>query len=311
MRWTIKARIQRVLSSAPLGPQLYYLAQRHLGGFRHFTINSKVAQGSSLLECLSDLREPLSDWSAVEIGTGWTPILPILFWLNGQKQCDTYDNQQLLKDALVVESARQFVAIDQSAAVLCQINDEQDVFRGRLKVLEKLVADEASGLEIMRTCNIRYHAPVDAASTGLASESVDVVYSNTMLEHAREDEISALLRECYRIIRPGGYMLHLIDLSDHFAHSDQLISAINFLQFSEKRFSQYNSRFLYQNRLREPRWRQIIQDHNFEIICWRTHVDNRALSQLPTLPLDQAFAGLSAEELCVSSIHVIARRPHR
>jgi len=305
----MKARIQRVLSGAPLGAQLYYLAQRHIGGFRDFTINSKVVQGSSLLDCLAELSEPLSDWSAVEIGTGWTPILPMLFWLNGQKHCDTYDNQLLLKDSLVVESARQFVALDHFGPRLYEGKDE-DMFGRRLKVLEQLVAEGASGSQIMTACNIRYHAPADATTTGLASDSVDVVYSNTMLEHAREDEISALLRECYRIIKPGGYMLHLIDLSDHFAHSDQAISAINFLQFSEAKFSRYNSRFLYQNRLREPRWRQIIQNHNFEIVCWRTHVDSRALNQLPTLQLDSAFAGLSSEELCVNSIHVIARRPH-
>ena len=316
MRWTIKARIQRVLSSTPLGPQLYYLAQRHLGGFSHFSIDSKVAQGGSLLECLAELLEPPSNWTAVEIGTGWTPILPILFWLNGQRQCDTYDNQRLLKDSLVVESARQFVALGHARSGLCQANVkqnsvEQNQFRDRLNLLEKLVAAGASGSEVMRTCNIRYHAPVDATSTGLGKESVDVVYSNTTLEHAREEEISALLRESYRIIRPGGYMLHLIDLSDHFAHSDQLITAINFLQFSEAEFSKYNSRFLYQNRLREPRWRQIIQGQGFEIVSWKTHVDARALRQLSALPLDPAFADLSSEELCVSSIHVIARRPSR
>jgi SAM-dependent methyltransferase len=309
MRWTTKARIQRVLSSAPLGPQLYYLAQRHLGGFSHFSIDSKVAQGSSLLECLAELPEPLSNWSAVEIGTGWTPILPILFWLNGQRHCDTYDNQRLLKDSLVVESARQFVAPGHAAAELRRTNVDQSQFQERLAVLEKLVAEGASGSDVMRACNIRYHAPVDATNTGLGNGSVDVVYSNTTLEHAREEEISSLLRESYRIIRPGGYMLHLIDLSDHFAHSDELITAINFLQFSEREFSKYNSRFLYQNRLREPRWRKIIQGQGFEIVSWKTHVDARALGQLPALPLDPAFANFSSEELCVSSIHVIARRP--
>ncbi|HVQ37077.1 MAG TPA: hypothetical protein VMS31_06075, partial [Pyrinomonadaceae bacterium] len=182
MKWTTKARIQRVLSSAPLGPQLYYLAQRHLGGFSHFSINSKVSQGGSLLDCLAELPEPLATWSAVEIGTGWTPILPILFWLNGQEQCDTYDNQRLVKDALVVESARQFVAFYQA-------NPGQGQFPDRLKLLGKLVADGAGSGEIMQACRIRYHAPVDATKTGLAGESVDVVYSNTMLEHAREDEI--------------------------------------------------------------------------------------------------------------------------
>jgi hypothetical protein len=307
MKWTTKARIQRVLSDVPLGPDLYYLAQRQMGGFRHFTIDSKVAQGNSLLECLSELSEPPSDWAGVEIGTGWTPILPLLFWLNGQSQCDTYDNQKLLKDALVVEAAKQFVSYYRKNPNRFDLNPGQ--FQERLSSLDKLVAEGADSPTIMRACNLRYHAPVDAAQTGLAAGSVDVVYSNTTLEHAREEEITDLLKESYRIIRPGGYMLHLIDLSDHFAHSDSLISSVNFLQFSDERFDRYNSRFLFQNRWREPRWRQVIEDHGFEIICWRTQVDSKALSQLPALPVDSSFDGLSSEELCVSAIRVIARRP--
>ncbi|HVQ38829.1 MAG TPA: hypothetical protein VMS31_14925, partial [Pyrinomonadaceae bacterium] len=114
--------------------------------------------------------------------------------------------------------------------------------------------------------------------------------------------------ECYRVIRPGGYMLHLIDLSDHFSHSDGSISTINFLQFSEAEFAKYNSRFLYQNRLREPRWRQIIEDHGFDIVLWQPHVNDKALSRLPVMTVDPAFKGFSPEELCVSSIHVIAQR---
>jgi ubiquinone/menaquinone biosynthesis C-methylase UbiE len=49
----------------------------------------------------------------------------------------------------------------------------------------------------------------------IEGESVDVVMSNAVLEHIPENRLSAIVDECYRVLRPGGYMLHQIDLRDH------------------------------------------------------------------------------------------------
>ena len=57
MKWTTKARIQRVLSVVPAGKSIYYLGQRSVGSFRNFNIDSKVRQGLSLLESLFAIGE--------------------------------------------------------------------------------------------------------------------------------------------------------------------------------------------------------------------------------------------------------------
>ena len=305
MRWTTKARIQRALSRTPGGEAIYYLGQRYVGGFRRFSIDSKVRQGLSLLECLSDLGETVKGRRAMELGTGWAPIVPTLFWLYGQEHCDTYDTSRLLKHAFVRETARQLS--EMCAAGQIQIDDLD--FEKRLRSLRDLAAQGKRGDELLCACGVDYHAPSSAAATMLADNSVDLVYSNTVLEHVPRGEVRQLFGEFHRILRSGGYMLHLIDVSDHFAHSDPSISSINFLQYSEDSFSRYNSRFIFQNRLRPEAWRKLISEHGFKIVYWKTKIDEGALSNLSKMRLDDAFADLSAEEICSGSIRVVAQKP--
>jgi hypothetical protein len=109
MKWTTKARIQRLLSALPAGRSVYYLGQVTAGGFRHFNIDSKIKDGLSLLELLSTIGEDIEGLRTVEIGTGWAPVVPLLFWAHGQRQCDTFDVSRLLKRRLVLKTIEQMV----------------------------------------------------------------------------------------------------------------------------------------------------------------------------------------------------------
>ena len=43
----------------------------------------------------------------------------------------------------------------------------------------------------------------------------------------------------------------MVDYSDHFSHSDQTISSINFLRYSDDEWQRYaGNRYMYMNRLR-------------------------------------------------------------
>src|SRR5215212_4038100 len=108
MRWTTKARVQRLLSAVPGGASLYYLGQRSVGGLRDFTIASKIDQGARLMRALTVAGRTVEGCRTVEIGTGWTPILPVLLWVYGQRECDTYDVAALMKPALVRDTLIQF-----------------------------------------------------------------------------------------------------------------------------------------------------------------------------------------------------------
>ena len=75
--------------------------------------------------------------------------------------------------------------------------------------------------------------------------------SYTVFEHIPAPILSDILSEAQRVLRPSGLAIHLIDYSDHFAHSDASISAINFLQYDDAAWSRLaDNPYMYMNRLR-------------------------------------------------------------
>lgn len=311
MRWTTKALVQRALAGVPLGREVYYIGQRLVGSLRHFGIDRRVRQGTRLLECLYQAGGDLHGQHVVEIGTGWAPVLPLLYWLCGQAECHTYDVARLLRGSLVIETAKQLVALEclPSAFLETSRYGGKKLHPERRKVLQELIARRPSAAEILRCCGISYHAPADAGATGLPDQSVGLVFSNLVLEHVPEKEIDRLLGEAHRILKPGGYMLHSIDLSDHFSHSDWSITGLNFLRFSAEEFAKYNSVFCFQNRLRAPAYRQALLAHGFEIVCWEADIVQGWMQDLDHFPLHRDFVAMSAEDICTRSIHVAAVRP--
>jgi len=308
VKWTTKAAIQRLMSHLPMGGDVYYFGQRSVGNFRKFSILSKARQAVRCLEYLNALGEDIEGWHAVEIGTGWTPIIPLVFWLNGLGTCDTYDIAPLMKRGLFFETIRQLsedpravVPQPASAAKRADVAD-------KLRRLANAGAVAPSVSNVLHGCGIRYHAQHDASDTALPPGSVDLVFSNVVLEHVPVAAVHRLLAEAHRVLRPDGYMAHLIDPSDHFSHGDASISPVNFLRFSEQDFARYNTRFLFQNRLRASEWRTLITDHSFTIRVWDCVVNEKAMQMLPSLPIDKAFAHLSPEDLCTTAIWVVAKR---
>ena len=83
-------------------------------------------------------------------------------------------------------------------------------------------------------------------SAAIPSGSVDLVLSNSVLEHVADND--QLAAELQRVLRPGGRMLHVVDYRDHF-----FVFPYHFLLWSDAVWN----RFLNPGDL--PRWR--IGDH--------------------------------------------------
>jgi ubiquinone/menaquinone biosynthesis C-methylase UbiE len=54
-----------------------------------------------------------------------------------------------------------------------------------------------------------HFAEMDAGSTHFADESFDLIVSIIMFHETSAAQVRAILRECYRLLRPGGLALHL------------------------------------------------------------------------------------------------------
>ncbi|MBI3415672.1 MAG: class I SAM-dependent methyltransferase [Verrucomicrobia bacterium] len=308
MNWKTKVQIQRTLEKVPGGRAAYALCQQLNGSRGDSQLKSNVEQGIRLLQTFAKAGQSVGDLNGVEIGSGWALIVPVVFWLNGLRACHTYDLTNLLDAKLMQKAMAELAKLCADPASL-KSHRPFTLRAERGARLRELIGSRASAAELLREFEISYHAPADAGATQHADGSMDLVFSNNVLEHVPAVQIRRIFDEARRILKPGGWMLHVIDPSDHFEHDDDSISPINFLTFSETEFARCNTSFCYQNRLRAPSYRQLIEDAGFEIVHWESRLNAAAAEQLPRLALHSDFARFSPEEICSMSLRIVARKP--
>src|SRR5262249_8515198 len=146
----------------------------------------------------------------------------------------------------------------------------------------KLVANLESGLDISSASEgrITYKAPADARNTGLPDNSVDFVFSNSVLEHVPPTDILAIMKESKRIIRPGKFMFHSVNCGDHYAYVDKKVSQLHYLRYSEAAWKFWNNDFQYQNRLRAVEIVKMAEGLGFETVINTAKASDTRMNQL-------------------------------
>ena len=248
MHWMIKAGIQNsvALLPDPLSNQVYYTIQRRFGGLRSITVEDKLRQGIEVAERAQRNGLRVAGARVLEVGTGRRLNLPLSLWLQGADEITTVDLNPYLRPELIQEDLRQIR--DERPQVEALFGERLDA--GRLQALLAL-AEDFDLDRLLDTCSIRYLSPGDAASIDLEAGSIDLHVSYEVFEHIPGPVLEAILREGGRLLSADGLLIHYIDFSDHFSHSDPGIGPINFLQYGERRFGLLaGNRYMYMNRLR-------------------------------------------------------------
>jgi SAM-dependent methyltransferase len=152
---------------------------------------------------------------------------------------------------------------------------------------------------------IDYVVPFDIAD--LRDGSVDVLVSRAVLEHVRPDVLEPLLRECRRVLKPNGFMCHIIDNTDHYAHADRSINYVNFLRFEEWQWRLLTvNPFHYTNRLRHSDYRALLANAGFAIAQERTFVDNRSLQALDSMRVAPRYRDRDPADLAIATSLFVA-----
>jgi SAM-dependent methyltransferase len=306
VNWRAKGLIQKVLSHLPGGQRLNSLLQQQLGGLQSLDTNvdSKVrADWLVLVDHLLRLQWPLEGCRYVEIGTGWYPTLPVCFYLVGGAKCSTYDLSRLLDSELTQRMLARLEA--HLAAIAAKTNVSEQLLRERLAHLR----EAADFDEFCSRSGMEYHAPADAAATALPTGSVDVVFSNSVLEHVTKDALDALMFETRRILRPGGLAVHSVNCGDHYAYFDRTLSPINYLRYTESRWRLWNNDLQYQNRLRPDDFLASARRAGLELVLNLQRPRAELLANFEPLHIAPEFRHYSREQLCTTSVDFVAKTP--
>jgi SAM-dependent methyltransferase len=299
MNWRIKGIVQKALSTAPGGIQVNDLLQRTAGGLRNVeaTVDSKVVDDWIVLAGqLRDLNVRIPGAVLAEVGAGWMPVLPLCFAVAGARTCHTLDLTRHLDTRLTAR------AITRLRVHLPRIATAAGIGVDEVQARYEHVSAAPDVATALERAGIRYHAPEDAAHTGLEDRSIDVVFSNSVLEHVPSEDIAAILRESNRILKADGVSLHSVNCGDHYAYFDRSITPINYLKFSDRQWRMWNNRLLYQNRLRPVDFLQIAEAAGLEIVLSRFSPKDKLLKLLPALEVAEQFRRYAPAQLCATSI---------
>jgi len=156
--------------------------------------------------------------------------------------------------------------------------------------------------ELLFSCNARYLTNGLNSLLKIDSNSVDLIFSQAVLEHIRKNEFIDTMNHYYRILKKKGVCSHQIDLRDHLGGS------LNNLRFSENIWESkfFSSSGFYTNRIRFFEMIKIFEKIGYKTLVTKTY----SWSELPIsrIKLNCDFENLNEEDLLVNVFDVILKK---
>lgn len=235
----------------------------------------------------------------LEVGTGWVHWDALMTRL-------LFDVRAVLFD---VWDNRQFDALKNLAPQLAPVLARGGVgLTGeemrRAELLIGQVLATRSFEELYDLLGFEYKLEPSGSLEALPSGSFQLVVSGGVLEHIDREFASTLLRETFRVLKPGGWAIHSIDIQDHLSYYDPKVPRKQYLAFSEKTWERFfENRVQYFNRIQRSEWLQLFRTIGFEIVeqeSWNVSVPER---------IAQTYSRLDDDDLKCGGVRLLLRKP--
>lgn len=302
-KWIAKAIVQKGISFLPYSHNINFLFQKYIT--KGVYLSDEYFE-DRLIHCAQHYKNfrkynSTKDFSHLEIGTGWYPVVPAGMFLYGAGSITTVDLTRLSNPEFTLATLRKFYEYNKKGKLekfLPGISEE------RLKiVLSEAENPSKDFFDLLEKHNIVYMV-MDARKLYLADASIDLITSNNTFEHIYPNILEGILEKLKLLCKKGGVMSHAIDLSDHFAHMDKSITIYNFLKFSDSTWRWIDNSVQPMNRIRIYDYRGLYKKLSIPI----TDEINREINMQDynKVKIDQKFLSHPAEENAVSHSSIIS-----
>lgn len=296
--------VQGTLSLLPEPQRWNRLLQRYVTKsiyLRPTTFQRKWAQAQTHWDNWS-ARRMESPKVALELGTGWHPLIPIGLSLLGVERIHTVDIASMVSMRTLGE------VIDAYAGMVDEGAEGVALDSDRVATLQELRRRPGSDPQAA-LARLGIHPVVaDARDTGLPGGSVDLFVSNNTLEHVPGPVIEGMFAEFARLASGDALMSHFIDMADHYASFDKRITVYNFLRFSEPAWRLFNNDLQYQNRLRVADFRKLHDATGWHVVNEDNTADADAFRRVP---LAARFRDYTPEDCMVYASWLVAEKGRR
>lgn len=280
MKHTTKSKILKLLDVLPkkIGYWLYHQLQLMTLKDIEFYFKTNKASFKLLEKILDTNKIEVADENIIEIGSGWFPLIPLLF-----------------KEQLKVKSIHTF-----------DINKHYNTDR-ILKSTE--IFSELLNIRPSKKLPdfIKYYPYTSIHKATLTCNPV-LVYSRFVLEHIPHKELLEIHRHLYKATPKNTKILHLISPSDHRSFGDSSISTYDFLQYSENEWNKIQTKFDYHNRLRLPDYLNIFEKSKFKVEYLsydQVNKNSKKYKMFKEIQLHQDFKKFTEKEILAGSINVL------
>jgi len=304
--WIIKAIVQKMISYLPWKHSVNYFFQKYITRGVQLTdayFEDKLMHAFNHIEYYK-MHVGIPGFKVLELGSGWYPVIPIYFYLNGASEIISIDIAQHITKKNLEKTIKKFLEY------LSKI-EFQDIFlhidENRKANLQYVLNENKtlSADEIMLKLNMDFQIQ-DARKSHFESNYFELITSNNTFEHIYEKILVDILIEFKRILHPNGIMSHFIDMSDHFAHLDSNISIYNFLQFSEKQWKRIDNTIQPQNRLRINQYKDILKEASLAILEEINRPGDMEI--VKKMKLANPFSKFSCADVAVSHSHIVLQK---
>jgi len=236
----------------------------------------------------------------LELGTGWLhweAMTLRLFFDVEAVLSDVWDNRQLSGLKNYLQQLRtildnQFSGVSEDA--LARARDRADL-AVRVGSLEELY-----GL-----FGFQYVVDSSGSLDRFPDQSFDLVVSQGVLEHVKRDAVVPMIRDTHRLLKPGGWALFGIDISDHLAKYDRNVSQKLYLSLPEwiwRGLAQNEVQYI--NRLQRGEWMNIFCSSGFDVVA-----ESGTQVSITRLKLAKRYQQMSSSDLQHIYLRLLLRRP--
>jgi SAM-dependent methyltransferase len=245
----------------PGGAKLYRRITREIMGTQATHVDKLKRVWPGYVRVWQDLCGVKLEGSTIWVHeAGWTPFSAFsTYLLTGRGGVLTNSSGHLLD---------RFLARAVNGALSCALPESLVPPARRLDIGRLCWA--ASTGEALDAIGCRRHEGVDSSRIPIDDESVDLVHSGGVLEHYAEPRLRAFLRECRRILRPGGVASHVFDHRDHLIHADGRWPFLTHLAWPRPAYQLlFGHELLFHNRLLPEQVKVIFQESGFQLLALR------------------------------------------
>lgn len=174
-----------------------------------------LEQGLYQIEMLRRNGVDLSRKTLLDLGTGWQPTIPLLFYLAGCDDLILVDQVRVLDLELLTRTAANLRSHAREISRRLSLSEREVVQRLR-------APGDVTLFGALRHFHMQYLAPYDLIETTFTDGSIDLITSRAPLTHFTARYLAALLPVFSRLLRHDGLLSLSFDQKDRLEYLDLL-----------------------------------------------------------------------------------------